>query len=277
MKKHHKTLLPILITAASLATSHAAVLTEADPAGMLVTGANAIDPAGSETVDQSVGTITAAALEARPDFVGALQDLGVGFDGGNTGTFINFISFTDTTLADIRITVTASGNNPSSVNINDQSRVTSGSNGLRQVSAGTIRFDFGEFDGTTFTLGKVVDAVGFTIGNLRSTMTFDVQFLDAGGTALTPTQTIATPTAEAVTPGSGGSASSDGIEGYFSYASDGTFANGIASVLITRTGGSNISSSTDDFGFTSAIPEPTTVAMLLGGLGTLLLLRRRRA
>ncbi len=255
------------------AAVHAAIIV--DPA--LVTGANAIDPAGSETIDSRPGQnltggnrtaevnfITEANLEARSDFKGAIQSLGTGM-GGTT----NYIQFTtDASLADIRIT-----SSTTAADIANSGRVTSGTAGFAQSAQGTVLFEFGDFDGTTFTLGKVVDAVGFTIGNVRFTngSSFQVLFKNSLGNVVS-TQNI-------TGVDEGGTGSSGGIEGFFSYAGDATLANGIASILVTRTGGGNINTSIDDFGFTSAIstgiPEPASFALL--GLGGLLMLGRRRA
>ncbi len=261
-------------TLALVTAANAAVIV--DPT--LVGGTDAIDPAGSQTIDERPGTLDEAILEGRSDFAGAIQNLGVGFDTAQNSPVVNFIQFTDPTLADIRITVNAAGNSASGGNINDSGRVTSGSDGLRMAGGGTALFEFGEFDGTTFTSGKVVDAVGFVIGNIRATQgpTFTVTFRDSLGQTLGSPQVLTGGT-EATT----GTAGGDGIEGFFSFDSDGTIANGIASILVNRNGGGNIATSIDDFGFTSVItsdiPEPASLALM--GLGGLLLVggRGRRA
>lgn len=265
--------------------SHAAVVT-----GTIVTSTannGPIDPDGSQTVNTSLGNIAGNTLEARGDFKGAIQNLGVGFDAAPT-SLQNIVSFSDPSLPDVRLTLSTNGTltSTSGANINNSARVTSGTEGYGFATTGnstvTIRIDFGEWDGSLFNLTSVVDAAGFTIGNARSGTTYTVTYRNLAGVTLGSVLSGSGNDSDTADVGATGAAV--GPDLFFGYdsAGTGTVATGsnyISSITIVRTssGNGNVVSSLDDLGFTTAVvPEPSPGTMLLGGLGLLLGLQRCR-
>lgn len=261
------------IACLTLLSTGAFAATIVDPT--LVTGSAAIDPDGSETIDQRPGVLPEADLEARAGFRGAIQSLGVGFEAYGSGTThpTNVIAFTDPSLPDIRFTV--GGTNPNAqtgVNISNTGnaeRVTSGTAGFQfllggnSLSTGTVTLliEFGTLEASVFTANGMVDAAGFTVGNARDGQTYVVQFRDTLGGLLSEQTLLGA-------ADSTGTGNNNGIEGYFGFGSDGLPATAIGSILITRTNGGNIGATIDDLAF-AVIPEPSSALLLMGGLASL--------
>lgn len=134
-------------------------------------------------------------------------------------------------------------------------------------------FDFGadgivggsDDNADSFAANVFVNAAGFTLSNIPFGNNVTAVFRNLAGTAIS-TQT-ASGTAD-------GTTNTDLTDVYFGLVDS---TNGIGSITITRgSTATNQTSILGDLAFTAAIPEPSTFAMLLGGLG-LLVLRRRRA
>lgn len=247
--------LPLFAALALPVATHAAVLS--DPT--LYTGADAIDPAGSEGIDVSHGNITESALEALPGFR-AVQDF-TGFTGAtaNNASVTNYISFTDSAQPDIRFTTTgATAINNSGAHGTSPAQGTSGTSLIildaSTVAAMTMTITFGSYDAGVFTSAIGVSAAGFTLSNNADAYAFSIVFRSTLGAAL---QTVSF---NGDTDADAGGNHLDVFVGY--QADSGSL---IGSVEITRTG-SSFNTGFDDLGF-STIPEPSTYAALLGLAG----------
>lgn len=185
------------------------------------------------------------------------------------------LSYDDPLLPDVMFSFAGSAGGSAGANVNNPSFVSSGSTGMRVVSSSssehvsfTLTIDFGNWNGTSFD-GSVnaVSAAAFTLTSTGinrwadDLSALEVTFLDSTGSILS------TQGRPAEWPPSGNSASL-----YFGYQS--ATAN-ISSIQIAMTGTSSALLGFDEFGF-SAIPEPSTWALLALGLGVIILVRARR-
>lgn len=262
-----KKLNPLILPAAVILAGYAHAATIIDPA--LVSGpGDVIDPTGSQGVDVSFGTAQSI-LEARTD-LRVLQDF-TGFTGGASGN--NIVSFTSTALPDIQFQFSGSFDTTQAGNAgNDTLFATSGSSYLvqRNVGAGTtlstLTISFGTWNGTSFAADQTVGAAGFTLSHVYTGKNGDVIFRDALGNALnTPFSYTGLNNSDSVSP-------ANHRDFYFGWDSTAQSSAEIGSISITFSA-TAFNSGIDDFAF--AIPEPS--AALLGGIGLLALLRRRRA
>lgn len=257
---------PLLLAAAVLA-GHAHAATIVDPT--LVSGpGNVIDPPGSETVDVSFGTAQAT-LEARSD-LRVLQDF-TGFAASASGN--NIVSFTSTLLPDIQFQFSGSfSTTQAGAGTTLTSNSTSGSSYLNQrnsaTGTSTLTISFGTWDGSAFTTDQTVGAAGFTLTNVYTGKNGTVIFRDALGNALNTGLNAISYTGLNDVDGTG-----NHRDFYIGWDSDAQSTAAIGSISITFTG-TAFNSGLDDFAFTT-IPEPASA--LLGGLGMLVLLRRRRS
>jgi hypothetical protein len=241
----------------------------------LASGAgDVIDPSGGQGIDTSFGTAQST-LEARSD-LRVLQDFtGFASAGSNGGTASNVVSFSDGTFPDILVEVTnstsfAGGNGTNSL------FTTSGSSALalRNADPGSntsvMTITFGTWDGSSFTGDQTVSAAAFALTHFYTNKSGVVTFRDASDVALSLGSTIAYAGENAV-DGSG-----DHRDIYFGWDADAESTSSIGSIEITFVdGGAEFSSGFDDLAFTTAVPEPSSTALIgLGGLA--LILRRRR-
>ncbi len=256
------TFCPAVLTIGLIASfAHAAVVT--DPG--LVTGSGAIDPSGSREVDTlATNSMPKATLTALDGF-GAVQ-IWSGVDSGSAGE--NILSFTDSSLPDVRLSFSGSRNGQAGGQITNSSYVTSGESGLRFYGSSAtatvvLTIDFGSWDGSNFD-GSVnaVRAVGFTHSPFYDGITLVAEYFNAVGNSLV-TQVYNNNTGSSKTV-------------YYGY--DAGPNGNISYVVLTRTATANGSTaaSIDDLGFAIVIPEPATLALLAAG-GMLMLTRRRKA
>lgn len=251
----------------------------------LTTGSSAIDPSGSRTVDvQATGSTSIATLTSHADFRGAVQSGWTGFVGASTSTN-NIYSFTDSSLPDISFDISGSYSATTGGSIGNATRTTSASSGYTISASGggsvgtpltvTLTINLGSYNSGTgvFTNGATVDGVGFTVAALLSGQTTTARFYNAATTLLS-TQSI-------VTTGvfTDNDSQSNSQDGYFGYTGDGSLANGVSKIIldITYTAGGTTGKALDDFGFTgvTAIPEPSSYALMAGFAGLCLVARRR--
>lgn len=267
------------------ASSLAAVVT--DP--ILTTGSGAIDPAGSRTVDvQATGSASIATLISQTDFRGAVQSGWTGFVGAGTSTN-NIFNFTDSTLPDISFDVSGSFGTNTGSNVGNTLRTTSSSSGYNIVASGggslatpltvTVTINLGSYNSGTqmFTNGATVNGVGFTVAALLSTattgQTATATFFNAYNTLLSTQSIIASGTL------TDNDSQANSRDGYFGYVGDGSMAGGVSKIIlaIQYTTGGTTGKALDDFGITSltAIPEPSSYALLAGVAGLLLVVSKR--
>jgi hypothetical protein len=251
-----------LVSATLALPIHAAVVT--DPT--LFTGANAIDPTGGQDAEFTVSGSTAqATLEGRGDFF-AIHDF-AGFSAAS-----NIISFTDPSRPDIQLSFSGSFDAANAGleladPINHTQHSTSPFSAMQLRNSGanttsTLTIDFGSWNGSSFD-GSVnsVAAAGFTLNNSYLGLTYTINFLANDNTVL-------------LTGSFPGSDSPEARDAYSGFQSS---THNIGKITIARAVGSgSFSSGFDDLGFTTTIPEPQTGLMLLMGVGTQFLLRRRR-
>lgn len=252
-----------------------------------VTGSNAIDPSGSQTVD---GTTTASGsyvltpaetLEARSDFraIHVFTNNGGSIITQSSGigtTNTEVIYFTSATMPSIQIS--ASGNVGASIGADMayNQRTTSDISAIELQGASTAAYSltlsFGSYNSTTSTFTDKVNSVaaaGFTISNAGTGTMISVAFKDASGNTLS-LQT-ATGVTDDGTNGDVTTGSSAGADFYFGYQTpDNSYT--ISTVTITVSG-SAISLGLDDLGFTTIpVPEPLSASFLyLGGAAAFLL------
>jgi len=225
---------------------------------VLVSGGNAIDPTGEQTLDQdAVSATDEAVLEALPGF-SAIQSFPGWAIQGNT----NYIVFTsDAFRADVKSTYSGlTGSSPGGGNTSTSLRTSDGTSiGLDSGSTrtGTLTLDFGSatFDGTTVTAfdsaALAPTAVGFAICGLDNVSTnVTIKYYGTDDTTLLSTQTLS----KASDPDSGDGATY-GSDGYTGYQATGTGVSaGIGKVVITANqviaGNSGIA--IDDLAYNSA-------------------------
>lgn len=267
MKRTHAAIAACGLLVSTGLTAQAAVITPT-----LVTGTNMIDPAGSETLDASGSGATAeATIEAMPE-ARAVQTW-ANFATSNSGAtgWLNYVSFTDPLLPDIRFTATGLWRNGSTgqqeSGANTALRATSGTSNLRMIgdnnntTAMVFRIDFGDYTPTGAVWdGSVnsVSAAGLTLSNLVSGLNATASFYTDSGTLLS-SQSISGADSDATTTG--------GIDVYFGYKS--TSAN-IGYVLVSKvqaaagTNKSQVDVGLDDLVFTT-VPEPASLGLLAAG------------
>lgn len=262
----------LILTAAT--DLHAAVITDRST----VTGSAAIDPDGDQTIDTIAAAAgpTQATLEARSDFR-VIQDFS-GLDSyiGTPASAVNTLSFTGTTLPDIRLRIDTAYGDPStsttnSGSFNSQAVRTSPNGGWNLRAAGTgsgdVRgiIEFGTYDGSTFTLGGIgVEAVAFTQAGLRDVLHPTVQYYNTSGVLLhTQTQVSNNVDPQSV-GGSGSQTDPDGpgglqsIDTFYSYQATSLATDDLISyVVITKNqaGTANLDGIIDDLGFTNAMAQ----------------------
>lgn len=249
----------IFLLALPFSAARAAVVTNP----VRVSGAGAIDPAGSQTVDfngAGAGFASQATLEADPAF-GAIQSFS-GFVSATTPPQ-NYIDFTAGYIPDIALGMTGKFTTNSGASFNSASNIsTSDTRGIRfrinttstAGSGGTLTYtiDFGRYDVATGAFdGSVnsVDKAGFTISSFGSGHSLSVRFIAADGTVLS-TQTATGTNTDTIDGGTG-------AEVYFGHDSTGVFDRLISLIQIddTATDGSAASADyLDDLGFTM-VPE----------------------
>lgn len=239
----------------------------------LVSGANAIDPPGAQTIDTvATNSITEAAIEAVPGFQ-SVQTF-TGFANAD-----NTISFTDPSLPDILFDTTSftstSENGIAGTSDNEATstgssiRTRNGNNGSPKVWRYVI--DFGQLDNATFDPNaNAVKAAAFTLSNVVGTLTsVSVIFYNVDEVAIST---------QSVTPSSGDLDLGDaaGIDVLFAYDASLT-SDLISRVLLEVSFPSGaagaVAIGVDDVGF-AAVPEPAS--LVLACLGGLLLVGRGR-
>lgn len=236
-----------------------------------VTGAGAISPSDSalEVSFNATGSTAESTLEGLSGF-GAVQTF-AGFTGNQSTTNDYILSFSDSELPDVRYTYTGSISTTSAVSLANNGFSTSTSQAMRLQAlsnAGnfTMRIDLGDFTGGTFTTGATgVEAVGFTLTGRFYALDGDgvtVTYLDTSGGVLS-TQVLAQ---------LGGASA---IAGYTGFQSVGNLIGAIE-IDFTGAGGDTPVFGLDDFGFTVAIPETGTSALMLGCAAMATLALRRR-
>jgi hypothetical protein len=263
MKNHLKLAAGIAL----ITSAHAAVI--ANPT--LASGpGNVIDPAGGETVDVSFGTAKST-LEARSD-LRVLQDYTGFTSGGN-----NIVSNTISTLPDIQFqwsgdfrTDVSGSNTTNSIYATSDGSAMQQRNNDPGSNSSTLTISFGTWDGLAFTNNHTVLAAGFTLTHVYSNKSGVVTFRDTSGTALTGG--VFNYIGESNTDGS---SPGNHRDIYFGWDSEAELTSAIGSITITFVDSAGaFLSGFDDLAFTTVIPEPSVA--LLGGLGLLALLRRRR-
>jgi hypothetical protein len=257
----------VLVIAACLS---AQAVTIVDPP--LVTGANAIDPAGEQTLDQdAAGAASEATLEALPGFA-AIQN----FPGWSIQGTTNYIVFTtDSTRADVRSTYGGmTGGSPGGGTSSPSLRTSPGTSiGLDSGSTrtATLTLDFGSatYDGTTVTAFDATSiaptAVGFSVCGLSNVTTnVTVRYYGTDDTTVLSTQTLIKATDPDVADGT-----TFGSDGYTAYQATGTgIYSGIGRIVVTAnqlSSGSN-GIAIDDLAYNSA---GKIYYMTVSGAGTL--------
>ncbi len=261
MKNHLKLAAGIAL----ITSAHAAVIVNPT----LASGpGNVIDPPGGEGVDVSFGTAESV-LEARSD-LRVLQDYTGFTSGGN-----NIVSNTISTLPDIQFQWSGDfRTDVSGLPTTNDIYATSAGSAMQQRNndngTSTLTISFGTWDGSvsTFTNNHTVLAAGFTLTHIYTNKSGTVTFRDSDGFALTGASFNYV------------GLSNEDVSGnhrdiYFGWDSEAELTSVIGSITITFVDSAGaFLSGFDDLAFTTVIPEPSVA--LLGGLGLLALLRRRR-
>lgn len=258
------TLVPLVAFAAPAIASAAVVV---DPT--LVSGPDAIDPAGFEDVDTSFGT-DQSLLEGLTGFA-AIQDF-TGFTALGPTNPTNTFSFTDPLRSDVQFSLITPGNTAGDEEADTGAALLSSPGAAFQLRdtdgddmgavGTTLRMDFGTYNDTTDVFvgaAAGVDAAGFMInnlnGNARVTATF---FTDAGVQLFTTTEQ------------QGNSSNPDLYVGFATT----TDLIGYIDVNFRVPGSGNRAVGIDDLGYTAVIPEAASAGAL--SLGLLALSARRR-
>jgi hypothetical protein len=212
------------------------------------------------------GATAEATLEALTDFASIQTYSSFGTnDISTTDAFI--FAFTDAAVADIQITI--SGSIPASDAYVNNSLFQSSTGGSFRVAGNagisgsdadevSYRIDLGSYETDTFTAGGGVAALGFTLtgawDKTDATGGATITYYNNIGTALS-TQVLTNDTIS--------------LSGYTGFYSTG---DAISYVEITFQGDSGASPvwGLDDLGMTSAIPEPSSYALLAAGLAGLM-------
>jgi hypothetical protein len=265
--------LGMLMVAALAGVSRGAVITDST----LTFGADAIDKqASAQDVSFTPSNATPQATLEAIDTFGAIHSFS-GFTDNATVTTVNYINFTDTARPDLRFSLSGTYNGGSGKG-NSSSSLATSANAFYSLygddanTTANLAIDFGTYDTTTstFTAGNApVRAAGFAIGGVHLGDLFTVQFLNAAGQVLS-TQSINATT----TPDTNQSGAYFGLDTGVGT----TPSTAISSMTIayTHTGVSS-QRGLDDVGFSlTVVPEPASLG-LIGGLGMMLIRRRRRA
>ncbi len=283
----HALLVAALSSLGSAQASVVAVIK--DP--VLSSGTDAIDPAGSQTVD-TIASVSGGNILTPKETLCARNDLkvvqtftsgssGSGLYSGGIGGTANteVISLTDASLPDIQLSMTGTTSATSGSELGLSSRCTSGTSsiglsGPASAYSYNLTLTFGSYDESSgvFTSGvNFVAANGFTLGNVRTGITVTVDYLDGAGNVLC-TQ-ISSGGVDVSPDGTTGTTSGKDI--YFGYATaDGSHSIASTVITISSTTGANTAMGLDDIAFTT-VPEPATLA-IAGVGGAALLMKRRR-
>ena len=223
----------------------------------LTFGANAIDPAGEQTLDQDATNVTdESVLEALPE-LGAVQN----FTGWNIQGTPTYIVFTDVTRPDVMgtygtITGISSGGSTSNASLR-----TSPGNSIKINSGSTrnttLTLDFGSatYDGTNVTAFdsavNAPSAAGFTICGLDNlTVNCTVTFYGTDDTTVLSTQVLTKATDPDAADGA-----TYGSDGYVGFKATGTgVASGIGKIRIYTNqtqGGGGAGIGIDDLAYTT--------------------------
>ena len=238
--------MPLFLLSLAPLSAHAAVVLNPT----LVSGANAIDPAGDQTVDQNAAGSTAqATLEALPSFA-AIQD----FTGWQVQGNTNYVVFTtDTTRPDVMSTYgNLTGGSPGGGTSDTSLRTSPGTSigidsGATRTATLTLDFGSATHDGVNVTAfdsaALAPTAVGFTVCGLdRVSTEVTVAYSGPDDTTLLATQTLT----KAADPdaGDGTTYGSDGYTGYQS-------AGGIGKIVVTanQVYGGNLGIAIDDLAY----------------------------
>ncbi len=234
----------------------------------IVSGSEAITSVGSNASNST----PQATLEALSDF-GAIQSFG--FSGNVNGSQEYIFNNTGATQPDVRLTyLGAIGTGL--VAISNTTFATSGGSSMRISGSGTGSYGMsilvGDWNGTTFSSGDAlgVSALGFTLtGRYGQVDSVTITYFDALDNVLS-TQ-VMPPT----------SATGTGTAAAYSGYQISTGQNNISRVEITVAVDSDPDTAPglfglDDLGFTRAVPEPSSSALIVGALGALALVRKRR-
>jgi hypothetical protein len=259
----HTSTSTLAVVAAVLSGSFASAAVVTNPA--IVTGSDALDPAGLEEVNTAYGA-TQAQLETGT--FGAIQD----FTGFTPGSSPNIIDFTSGARPDVRFTLTGNLGSNAGGATTDPVLMSSQGAGVQLVAGvvdgdQTLTVEFGTYDAstTTFTTGASVGSVGFVLNGHRTGIEYKVSFYNSAGVQVGSTVTTA-----------GANESPHYTDVSVGYLWDGTTANAVSKVVIFRDASTRgtTSQGLDDFGF-ALVPEPSALTLI--GAGALALLRRRRA
>lgn len=277
----HHLLAPLALAIALAGSANAAVITNP-------TLGSVIDPTGGEdvssAVDESHGT-PQATLEARSDL--RVLNSFAGFAGGATNgvqsTVTNYVSFTDSTLPDIRFSIVTDDANTGAASTTSNLISSTGSSAIHFDNDFNVEpiltISFGTWNGSSFAADRTVDAAGFLLTQVidDARRRFDVTFKDSGGLTIASFANLGgntTSTLDDSIPAGSGTTWPDFYIGWDATAES---TNQIAEIVIAlkdgASSGNTASSGFAELAFTT-IPEPSSA--LLGGLGMLLLLHRRR-
>jgi hypothetical protein len=259
----------LFIALSATASMNAATIVVTDPTRTTSPVGDIIDPNDTRNVSfnaTGTGFTSQATIEAVTG-VGSLQNYS-GFSGNsNANSYI--VSFTDATLPDLQFTFSGSPSG-SATAINNDSFATSASSSLRLGTSAvstsvSMRIDLGSYNGSTFSTGvNAVKEFAFTLsGNFdRVNGSVAVTYFDALNNALS-TQSLTSMSAN--------------VAGYTGFQS-GTSNISYVTVGYTANASGVGVLGFDDLAFsTVAVPEPSSYAAIVGGLGLAFVgLRRRR-